>query len=181
MSRLAVVDEKTSPALAETYAHITKTRGHISNILKSFSNAPEGLKRLTAFGEYARYHSDFPHRVRELVILTIARGNQYAWTHHYPNAIEAGVTDEEMHAINVGEPVKTVSPAEAIAMQYAKEFCNRGNVSDATFAELKKHFSPRQITDLTLLTGYYLTLGSTINAFRIQLEPHYTPKMKPVD
>jgi alkylhydroperoxidase family enzyme len=65
-------------------------------------------------------------------------------------------------------------------MQYAREFCNRGNVSDATFAELKKHYSARQITDLTLLTAYYLTLGSTINAFRIELEPHYTPKMKPI-
>ena len=54
-------------------------------------------------------------------------------------------------------------------------------VSDATFAELKKHYSARQITDLTLLTAYYLTLGSTINAFRIELEPHYTAKMKPVD
>jgi alkylhydroperoxidase family enzyme len=180
MSRLPVADEKTSPELAATYAHITKTRGHVSNILKSFSNAPEGLKRLTEFGEYVRYHGDFPHRTRELVILTIARGNQYAWTHHYPNAIEAGVTDEEMDAINVGEPVKTVSAAEKIAMQYVREFCNRGNVSDATFAELKQHYSARQITDLTLLAGYYLTLGSTINAFRIELEPHYTPKMKPV-
>lgn len=81
MARLSVVDKKTSPMFVEIYAHTTKTRGHISNILKSFSNAPEGLRRLTAFGEYARYQADIPHRVRELVILTIACGNQYAWTH----------------------------------------------------------------------------------------------------
>ncbi len=181
MSRLPLADEKTNPALAEIYANIAKTRGHVSNILKSFSNAPEGMKRLTEFGEYVRYHGDFPHRVRELVILSIARGNQYAWTHHYPNAVEAGVTDAEMDAINAGQPVKTASAAESIAMQYACEFCNRGNVGDATFAELKKHYSARQITDLTLMTGYYLTLGSTIAAFKIELEPHYTPKMKPID
>jgi hypothetical protein len=41
---------------------------------------------------------------------------------------------------------------------------------------LRKHFSDRQITDLTLLAGYFLALGTTVAALKVQLEPNFPPK-----
>lgn len=174
MSRITPADEKQDPTLKETYDQIARTRGYVSNILASLSNAPEGLKRFASVGEYVRYELSIPGRTRELVILAIARGIEYAWIHHYPHALKAGVTAEELKQLKAGSVASTLSESEQAAVRYGQEFADLGKVSDATFATLKKHFSQRQITDLTLLAGYFLALGCTINAFRIQLEPEAT-------
>jgi len=146
----------------------------VSNILGSLSHAPEGLKRFASLGEYVRYELTIPGRTRELVILAIARSIEYAWIHHYPHALKAGVTAEELQQLKAGTLSSTLSESEQAAIRYGQEFANLGNVSDATFMALKQHYSERQITDLTLLAGYFLVLGSTINAFRIELEPAAT-------
>ena len=172
--RISKADATQDPALQQTYDQISRTRGYVSNILGSFSHAPEGLKRFASLGEYVRYELTIPGRTRELVILAIARSIEYAWIHHYPHALKAGVTAGELEQLKAGTLSPTLSASEQAAIRYGQEFANLGNVSDATFAALKQHYSERQITDLTLLAGYFLVLGSTINAFRIELEPEST-------
>ena len=56
------------------------------------------------------------------------------------------------------------------------EFARGGNVSDGTFNELRKHYSDRQITDLTLLAGYFMALGAIITAFKVEHEDDFPPK-----
>lgn len=180
MSRLPPLDDTTSPELRAAYQRIIETRGYVSNILKSFSHAPEGLRCFAAFGEYVRYRSALPGRLREFAVLAIARGIQYAWTHHVPAALKEGITQAELDAFNAGELPATMTAAEKVAVQYAREFADLGQVSDATFAEARKHLSERQVTDLTLLCGYFIALGFSINAFRVPLEADRPPLMKPV-
>jgi len=171
-------DPSNHPQLTATYAHILRTRGTVSNVLKSFSHAPEGLERFAALGEYVRYHTELPPRARELAILTIARGIQYAWTHHVPPALKAGLTQAELDMYNAGTIAPTVSAAECAAIAFAREFANGGQVTNATFEEARKYFSERQVTDLTLLCGYFIALGFSVNAFQVDLESDRTPLMK---
>lgn len=180
MPRITPADESNNPALAKVYTQITKTRGFVSDILKVFSHAPEGLERFAAFGEYVRYRTDLPARTREFAILAIARGNQYAWSHHYPHAVKAGLLQSELDALNDGHFADSLSAAEKAAARYAQEFANGGKVGDDTFAALKALYSERQITDLTLLAGYFLALGSTVSALRVELEAHFKPAMRPI-
>ena len=179
MQRIQPADPKGNAQLTATYDRITRTRGYVSNILMSLSHAPQGLEAFAAFGEYVRYGVDLPARVRELSILGIARGNQYAWTHHHPHAIKAGVTQAELDALESNQ-LDSLGAPEKAAIRYAQQFAGGGNVSDETFTELRKHYSDRQITDLTLLAGYFLALGTTIAALRVQLEPTFPPKAKTV-
>lgn len=171
MSRMPPADPDQDAVLKSTYEQITRTRGYVSNILASMSNAPEGLRRFAAFGEYVRYEVKIPGRTRELVILAIARGIEYGWVHHYPHAIKAGVTAEELAQLKSGKLADSLSMDEQAAIRYAQEFAQGGNVSDTTFAALKSQFSPRQITDITLVCAYFIGLGSIMNAFRVELEP----------
>jgi 4-carboxymuconolactone decarboxylase len=180
MPRITPADEKNNPSLAKVYAQITQTRGFVSDILKVFSHAPEGLERFAAFGEYVRYRTDLPARTREFAILAIARGNQYAWSHHYPHAVKAGLLQSELDALNDGHFADSLSAAEKTAARYAQEFANGGKMGDDTFAALKALYTERQITDLTLLAGYFLALGSTISALRVELEAHFKPAMRPI-
>jgi len=175
LARINPASIETSPGLKDTYDQITKTRGYVSNILMSLSNAPEGLKRFAALGEYVRYMTEIPGRTRELVILSVARGNEYAWLHHCPFAVKAGVSKEELHELEENRVASSLSAPEAAAVNYAKMFAV-GGVTDEIYAELAKHYSPREVTDLTLMAAYFLALGSTINAFRIDLESSFTTK-----
>ena len=179
MQRIQPVNPDGNEQLAAAYRRITETRGHVSNILMSLSHAPAGLDAFAKYGEYVRYGTELPGRVRELCVLAIAAGNQYAWSHHYPHAVKAGVTQHELDSVEAGGALAdTISAPEKAAIRYAREFAQGGKVSDETFAEVKQHFSHRQITDVTLLCGYFMALGATINAFRVSLEPNFAPKGK---
>src|SRR4051812_9016460 len=190
MQRMQPMKPEGNEQLAATYHRITETRGYVSAILMSLSHAPAGLEAFAKYGEYVRYGTELPGRVRELCVLAIAAGNQYAWSHHHPHAVKAGVTQAELDSLErsssagqaelgvgrSGALADSMSAAEKAAIAYSREFAQRGKVSDETFAEAKKHFSDRQITDLSLLCGYFMALGATINAFRVQLEPNFAPK-----
>jgi len=174
MSRMTPADAVSDPVLKEAYEQISRTRGYVSNILASLSHAPDGLKRFAAYGEYVRYEVAIPGRTRELLILGIARGIEYGWVHHYPHALKAGATEEELRQLKAGTLAATLSEAERAAIRYGQEFANLGKVSDTTFEELKRHFSARQITDITLISAYFVALGSIMNAFQVELEPEST-------
>ena len=178
MQRMQPKNPQGDTQLAATYERITKTRGYVSNILMSLSHAPAGLEAFAAYGEYVRYGTELPGRVRELCVLAIACGNQYAWSHHHPHAIKAGVTQAELDSLESDTLAESIGASEQAAIRYTREFAQGGKVGDATFVELRKHFSDRQITDLTLLCGYFMALGATISAFRVQLEPNFAPKGK---
>ena len=175
MQRIKPADPTGNAQLTATYGRITKTRGYVSNILMSLSHAPEGLEAFAAYGEYVRYGTKLNARIRELSILGLARGNAYAWAHHTPHALKAGVTQHELDALSANQLDAFAAPEKA-ALNYVAEFARGGNVSDATFAELKKHYSDRQVTDLTLLAGYFMALGATITAFRVEHEPEFPAK-----
>lgn len=178
--RLPAVDEAKSPAAASVFAHIKKTRGTVSHVLRSLGHAPDGLSAFAGYGEYVRYHTTLSGRVRELTILALARGNQYAWTHHAPFALKEGVTQAELDELNAGKLAATLTAAERSAIGFAREFAQGGYVSDAVFAKVRGEFDERGVTDLTLLCGYFIALASVINALRIELESDRTPMMKPV-
>ena len=178
--RLPAVDEKDNADAAAIFAEIYKTRGTVSHVLRSLGHAPQGLRAFAAYGEYVRYRSSLTGRVRELAILGLARGNQYAWTHHAPFALKEGVTQDELDQLNAGSLAASLTAGERAAVQYAREFANGGAVSDETFARVRSEFDERGVTDLTLLCGYFVALASVINAMQIQLETDRVPLMKPV-
>ena len=178
--RLPAVDERSNTEAAAVFAEIKKTRGNVSHVLRSLGHAPQGLRAFAAYGEYVRYRTSLSGRVRELAILALARGNQYAWTHHAPFALKEGVAQAELDQLNAGMSAPTLSGAECAAIDYAREFANGGQVTDATFARVRGEFDQRGVTDLTLLCGYFSALASVINALGIELEADRVPLMKPV-
>ena len=180
MARMSHAKPEDNATLAKTYKRIEETRGYVSNVLKTFSHAPGGLERFAALGEYVRYENALDSRTREFAILTIARGIQYAWTHHVTPALKAGLTQAELDTFNAGRVPESASPAERAAFAFAGEFAKGGQVSDATFAEARKHLSERQVTDLALTCGYFIALGFSVNAFQVDLEADRKPLMKPV-
>jgi 4-carboxymuconolactone decarboxylase len=180
MARLPLVHEDASPEVGAVYAEIARSRRHVLNVFRALGHAPEGLRRLAALGEYVRFQGRLPERLKELTILATASGNrcQYEWTQHVALARAAGVTDAEIEALGAGRMPGALAAPERAAVRYAQELSGTRRVSEATFADLRTHLDAGQITDLTLLTGYYTALGLALNALEVDLEPGQAPLLR---
>lgn len=172
MSRLSRVDVDSSSELQAVFEEIKRSRGWVSNAMASFSHAPEGLRRLAHLGDYGRYHTDLSEIERELVIVSIGRAVLYAATHHAELAKQAGVPGAAVDQILAGQVPSGLPPMQQALVRYVLEFGSPASVADATFADLRNHFSERAVTDITLLAAYYLALGTSLNALKVELEPH---------
>ena len=170
MPRLPPVTEKSSPAVAAVFSEIIATRGFVSNALSSIGHAPEGLRHLARLGAYAKYQTDLSERLRELTILCAARGVAYAWTHHTELAVQAGIPQAAVEDIGAGCAPAALPPAEQAIARYVQELFAPTSVSDETFTELSRHFTPRQITDISLSATYYRALGTMVLAFGVEMD-----------
>ncbi len=172
MSRMPFANEDVTPGLREALSEVKRTRGWIPNALRTFSHSPEGLRRFAALGEYVRFQTKLSGRIRELTVITIARACNYAWTHHVPFARLAGVTEAEIAGVKNGQMPDSLSASERAALAYVHAFLGGRQLPDEEFANLMQQLGPDRITDLTLLMGYFLTLGWALNTFQVDLEPH---------
>ena len=171
MNRLPPVDEKNDPEAAAVFAELAMSRGWISSALRSMGHAPEGLRRFASVGDYARYHSHLSERLREIVIITTGRRTPYAVGHHVPLGLQAGLTRPEIDSLLAGTVPPTFGATEAAVVRYVVEFTSGKPVTDATFQALRAVMSPREITDVTIASVYYVALAMIITTMGVELEP----------
>lgn len=169
--RLPYPDEKTDPEFAEVFAEIQASRGFVSNVLRSLGNAPAGLRQVARVGEYVKYRTDLPERLRELAILTSARGVPYAWAHHEALAVQSGIPAAAVADIGAGREPAALPPAERALVRFVVALLDM-KMDDAVFAGMRAHFSPRQVTDVAISATYYAAIGRMVLAFGVEVEGH---------
>ena len=59
------------------------------------------------------------------------------------------------------------TPAQKAALGFAEKVAQRLPVEDGAFAELRRDFSPREIVELTMLVGFYVSTAIFISALAI--------------
>jgi 4-carboxymuconolactone decarboxylase len=65
----------------------------------------------------------------------------------------------------------TANADERIALEYVHALLLGKTVTDEQFRDLLAALGQRGVTDLTLLIGYFRTLGGALAAFEVDLEP----------
>lgn len=169
MARLPPADDKGNPELAAVYAEIKATRGFVSNALRSLGHAPGGLVHFARVGEYVKYKTDLPERLRELTILTSARGVPYAWAHHGPLAVQAGIAESAVGEIGAGKVPASLPANEQAIVAFVMALGDL-KVNDAIMDAMKRHFSARQIVDIAMSATYYGALGRMVVALGVDLD-----------
>jgi alkylhydroperoxidase family enzyme len=159
------------PETQEVFRKVAASRGFVSNLLRSIGHAPEGLNRFMALGHYVRYGTELTEVQRELVVCIIGRGIAYAWAHHAPMAIQAGLSEAQMAEIKAGRTPADLPEAERALCDFCFAHGALAGVPAEAWAALKRHFSPRQCTDIALLGSYFLAAGSLILTMELELEP----------
>lgn len=169
--RIPDADPADSPELKAAFTEFQRTRGIVSNVMKSFAHAPAGLKAIVELGGYCRYGTALSEMQKELVILITGRGVAYAWSHHAPLGLQAGLNQAQLDAIQAGTTPRGLTVAETALADYVFAYTTLRGVPEPIFAAAAAHFTPRQLTDMNIIAGYYLCIASSVIAMEVQPDP----------
>jgi alkylhydroperoxidase family enzyme len=150
--------------------------GPVLNIFRTLVRAPKALTRFNAWGGYVlSRRNDLPAREREIVILRtgfLCRSG-YEFTQHIRIGLQSGLTAEEIEAIKRGADAGW-SAADAALIRATDELHDDQFITDATWAELSRHFSEKQCMDVVFTAGQYTQVSMMLNTFGVQLDAGQT-------
>jgi 4-carboxymuconolactone decarboxylase len=169
--RLPEADPSQSPELEAAFAAFRRSRGIVSNVMRSFAHAPAGLAAIAELGRYCRYEAALSEMQRELVILITGRAVPYAWSHHAPLGRRAGLSEAQLAAIQAGRMPEGLSPTETTIAEYVFAYTALRGVPEPVFARLRAVLTPRQITDIGIIAGYFLLIAANVIALEVETDP----------
>lgn len=119
-----------------------------------YSASPDAIKAMMGLEKHvARSSLEMP--LRELVRLRVSQinGCAYCLDMHASDARKAGEDERRLSTLAAWRETPFFSDRERAALAWAEAVTqvNQGHVPDAVWTEVYEHFSPAEITDLTLL------------------------------
>ena len=91
--------------------------------------------------------------------------------HHLVDPVFGKLSLEECDALSDWRASRFFTASERAALCYADTMTLEIAVPDAVFADVKRHFNPRQIVELTVLVGTYNMNARVLQALQLDLEP----------
>lgn len=109
-------------------------------------------------------------RESELVILRVAsrRGSSYELAQHRRLGRRAGLSVDEIAAIEAGVVESSFSARERLLLRTSDELVATDDLGDALWAELGDHFDDRERIEIVMLVGHYAMLATALHALRVQ-------------
>ena len=117
-----------------------------------YNRVPAAWRITLAFQLFERFGAKLPHELLLLVTTRVAQLNGCAFCQDIKRAvaIRSRLGTERFDALADWRGSAAFSARERAALAYVEEATRAKVVSDATFAELAKHFDEREIAELTL-------------------------------
>jgi alkylhydroperoxidase family enzyme len=142
------------------------------NLHRAIARSPNTLRNFLRLGNSLLMYGRLAPTLRELSILRISQltGAMYEWAHHVPIAKQAGVSDAEMEALAGWRDSTVFNPAERATLDYVEAAVNC-NVTDPVFEAARAQLTEEEMTELTLVCGYWGMVACVLLALKIDVEP----------
>ena len=132
--------------------------------------SPAAYKAVAALQAYVD-QSGLDAKLRELIKIRASQINGCAFclAMHTRDARKLGESDERMHLLDAWReaPVFNARERAALAWTEAITLVTQGHVPDAVYEEVRKHFSEKEIVDLTAAVAVINTWNRVAIAFRV--------------
>jgi uncharacterized peroxidase-related enzyme len=141
------VDESIRP----TYVGIEQKRGSLPNMFKALAHSPEFLLSfLEINGALSR--TQLAPKLRELAYLKASLVNncEYCMHYHRGSGRKAGISHEQIDALEHTEPGRDFSELEWDVLRFADQVTRRVKADDELMQRLKARLSEREIVELTM-------------------------------
>ncbi|MEV5003159.1 carboxymuconolactone decarboxylase family protein [Nocardioides sp. LML1-1-1.1] len=110
-------------------------------------------------------------RESELVILRVAalRGSSYELTQHRRLGRRAGLSREEIAAIEAGTvDAPSLSERERLLLRASDALVAEQDLADDLWAALGEHFDDRERIEVVMLAGHYAMLATALHVLRVE-------------
>jgi alkylhydroperoxidase family enzyme len=170
MARIPYVDPATAPAeVRDLLARLPVPL----NVFRMMAHSEHGFRPLVGLGSAILGRQKLDPRLRELIILRVAKLSpaRYEWVQHVPIAEAVGVAAAQIAALERGDvEAECFDPRERVVLRFATEVLRDVRASDATFAALAARLSPEEIVDVILTVGYYMMIARLLETTDVDVD-----------
>lgn len=147
---------------------LTADDGSLNGPFAAMLLTPPVGQRLQDLGAAIRFSTELTPRCREIAILQVAHalGSEFEWWAHERVGRAIGLSDDELTALSLGS-FSTEDPLETAVSAFCTNLLHSSAVTDDEFAVASRLLTARQLTELTVLVGYYRLLEQVMTVFAI--------------
>lgn len=131
-------------------------------LTRFFAHCPDQALGLMQFGGALKRNRALPERLVELVRLRIAFFNQCrsCMAIRYSDAVADGVSEDLVCSLERPQEAENLTDAEKAAIRFGELMAtDHLAINDATFAELRRHFSEAEIVELGMTCAFFVGFG----------------------
>lgn len=185
MSRLPFVPEQPEdPQVADVFQRLRKRwqGAPVLHLYRLLGWAPGLLPAWMEFGHALRFKTSSPAALRELMIVRSGQLQQaeYEWKNHWVAALDEGVPEQKLHALEHWQTSDIYSEAERAVLALAEDTAIKCGATEATINALKAVLPNEQLVELVVIAGFYACVGRVVNSLDVPIEPGFET-MLPLD
>ena len=158
------------PDIAPLATRIKAERGgKMLNLYRMLLQSPPVAEGWLGFLTAIRQRLTLSARYRELAILRVAvlNGADYEFKAHAPFALKEGFTQAQLDAVKAGREPEGLGETDLAVLAYTEAMTRQIRVPDETFARVRKHFSERELVELTATIGAYNLVSRFLDALQV--------------
>jgi alkylhydroperoxidase family enzyme len=173
MARLPNVEADTPGVDAELVRAVQQRRGgELLNLDRMLLHSAPVARGWNGYMGAIRTGCALAGDLRELVILQVAVLNRapYEFAQHVPVALAEGLSQARIDALAQWRDATVFSERERDVLAYAEAMTLQVQVSDALFQAVHRHFSDRELVELTATVASYNMVSRFLEALGVQIE-----------
>jgi 4-carboxymuconolactone decarboxylase len=160
-------------------ANMIQSDGSLGGPFNSMLHSPNIGIALQELGARLRYGTSIPRPLLELAIITIGAHwqAQYEFWAHARMALEAGIKQEVVTAIQLGEE-PDLDDSEALVYEFCIQMIETKRIREDTYQKLVETLGEAGIMEIASLIGYYSAISIILNTFEISVPENATAPFK---
>jgi alkylhydroperoxidase family enzyme len=143
------------------------------NVFRALTNAPSLAPDYLQYFGHLFKPLELRAQTERLVVLWTGKlsGCDYIWRQNIVVAKSLEISDRKIAELDAGNvQADCFTMEEVTAFQFVRELIDFVEVTDVTYAEAVKYFSPRAITEMLYVVGSYMFLARLIRTGRVPLD-----------
>jgi alkylhydroperoxidase family enzyme len=142
------------------------------NLFRMMAGGEGLLRAFVQLGNHVLFKCELSPVLREIAILRVgALSNaRYEVFQHERIARGLGMSEDLIAAIRRGPDDPAFDELQRLVVRFTDDLVHNVRASDATFQPLAERMPVRQLQELTVVIGYYMTVSRFLESFGIEIE-----------
>lgn len=173
MARIDEVDDDAPGVDLELLREMRARRGgSLLNLDRQLLHSAPLARGWNSYLGAIRTQTVLDGRLRELVILLVAVLNRapYEFAQHAPVALAEGVSQAQIDAVAGWRDSPLFDPREKDVLAFAEAMTLQVQVAQPLFDAARRHFSNRELVELTAVVASYNMVSRFLEALGIEIE-----------